>query len=229
MRSLVLILLSTLHLNALASDTLIVGRTADFEVSGKGTAPSWSTVAWQKIEKIDTVTTPYSARFKILYSVKGVYLLFHGTDTKITGDYKEDFSNMFNGDVFEAFFHTDTTVPIYFEYEINQHDKELPILVPNLKGRLTGWRPWHYEGERKTRKAVSIEEENGNMKSWTAEVFIPFLLLDPLPNNRPKPGTIWHANFCRLDYDTGKMIKWAWSPISVSFHEFKKYRPIKFN
>lgn len=217
------------HLYSFGGDTLTIQRVPDFTVNGKGSNPAWSNTLWHKIEKIDTASTSYNSQFKILYSDKGIYLLFHGTDEKITGRYKKDFTNMFHADVFEAFFHTDTSFPIYFEYEINPHNKELPILIPNLKGRLMGWRPWHYEGERRTKKAVSVEKEKGKIKSWTAEVFIPFALLDPLPNNRPRSGTVWHANFCRLDYDSGKMIKWAWSPIAVSFHEYKKYRPIKFN
>jgi hypothetical protein len=27
---------------------------------------------------------------------------------------------------------------------------ELPILIPNFGGQFLGWRPWHYEGMRKT-------------------------------------------------------------------------------
>lgn len=214
---------------ATASDTLLVNTSNDFELDGKGSHVSWQQTGWQEISKIDSHATPYVSRFKILYSDKGIYLLFHGTDNRVTGKYKKDFSNMFNADVFEAFFHPDPSIPLYFEYEINAHNKELPILVPHLPGGVMGWRPWHYEGNRKTRKAVHIEKESGQMKAWTAEVFIPFALLQPLSNNYPKAGAVWMANFCRLDYDTGKMIKWSWAPIAVSFHEYKKYRPIKFN
>lgn len=211
------------------NDTLLVNPTKDFEVDGKGSHANWQLTAWQEIPKIDSNTTLYTSRFKILYSEKGIYLLFHGTDNRTTSKYKKNFSNMFNGDVFEAFFHTDPSMPLYFEYEINPYNKELPILVPHLKGGVMGWRPWHYEGSRKTRKAVNIERESGRMNAWTAEIFLPFALLQPLSNNYPKTGSVWMANFCRLDYDTGKMIKWAWAPIAVSFHEYKKYKPIKFN
>jgi hypothetical protein len=212
-----------------ASDTLIVQKVSDFVPNGKGSHANWELAAWQSIPKIDTNASAYTSRFKILYSEKGIYLLFHGTDYRVTSKYKKDFSNMFNADVFEVFFHPDPSIPLYFEYEINPHNRELPILIPHLKGGVMGWRPWHYEGKRKTRKAVHIERESGKMKAWTAEVFVPYALLQPLSNNYPKAGTVWMANFCRLDYDSGKMIKWSWAPIEVSFHEFKKYRPIKFN
>jgi len=44
----------------------------------------------------------------------------------------------------------------------------------------------------------------------------------------PSSGTTWNANFYRLDYDSGKMIKYSWMPIDHSFHEFEKFKPIKF-
>jgi hypothetical protein len=53
--------------------------------------------------------------------------------------------------------------------------------------------------------------------------------LDLLDNIPPKSGTIWNANFCRLDYDSGNMVKWSWSPtIQNSFHELEKFRSMQF-
>jgi hypothetical protein len=66
------------------------------------------------------------------------------------------------------------------------------------------------------------------IQSWSAELFFPYALLLPLENVPPTPGMCWKANFCRLDYDTGNMIKWSWSPIQTSFHEFQAYRTIEF-
>ena len=38
--------------------------------------------------------------------------------------------------------------------------------MPNLDGKFLGWRPWHYEGDRKTRKATSAV--GGELKSGRA-------------------------------------------------------------
>jgi hypothetical protein len=57
-----------------------------------------------------------------------------------------DFLDLWNEDVVEAFFWTDESNPIYFEYELSPLNYELPILVPNNKGKFLGWLPWHYEG-----------------------------------------------------------------------------------
>ncbi len=72
-------------------------------------------------------------------------------------------------------------------------------------------------------------EVGGSIKTWTAEVFFPYTILGLLTNVPPVSGMIWNANFCRLDYDSGYMIKYSWSPaIQKSFHEIDKFQSIKF-
>ncbi len=182
--------------------------------------------------KLDTGGRNYESRFKILYSTTGIYLFFNGEDSKITTEFDQDFGNLFKGDVFEAFFHTDPTLPLYFEYEVNQLNKELVLIIPNLKNSSYGWIPWHYENERQIKKAVNIVggkmESGSSLSSWSAELFFPYDLFKPLQNVPPASGTVWNANFYRLDYDSGKGIKWAWAPIKKSFHEFEKFPQIKF-
>ncbi len=212
-----------------AGDTLGVKKVSDFSIDGKGTDVNWQQTNWVSLTKLDKGAELYHTQFKILYSPKGVYVLFEGVDKKITSTYMNDFENLFNADVFEVFFHTEPKTPLYFEYEINAYNKELVLLIPNLDKRVMGWIPWHYNGERKVTKQVFVEKRNGEMQKWTAEIFVPFALLSPLGNVPPKTGTLWNANFCRLDYDEGKMIKWAWSPIETSFHEFQKYKTIRFD
>ena len=99
---------------------------------------------------------PYDTRFKMLYSNTGLYFLMDGTDRKLTATMNEDFMDLWNEDVFEVFLWTDERYPVYFEYEISPLNRELPILVPNFGGQFLGWRPWHYEKDRLTRKATSV-------------------------------------------------------------------------
>jgi hypothetical protein len=76
---------------------------------------------------------------------------------------------------------------------------------------------------------VVKEKDAGNLiHSWSAEVFFPYELLSPLPNVPPVPGTVWKANFYRLDYDNNRQQKWAWHPVSRSFHEFQRFGSIQF-
>ena len=210
---------------------LLVKKCDDFNVTGSGDNASWNKTSWIMLKKLDP-GEDYETKFKILYSSTGIYVLFNGVDKKITTTYQNDFEDLFKADVFEVFFHPDIQVPIYLEYEINQLNKELVLLVPNLDGRANGWIPWHYENAKVTKKMVKVTGGKAapgeNIQSWSAEIFFPYRLFNPLGNIPPKSGTTWNANFYRLDYDAGPMIKWSWAPIDKSFHEFKKFGTIRF-
>jgi hypothetical protein len=224
-------------LPAIAADheppTTHVARCQDFEVTGKGDAAAWENAEWTKLTKRPKGKHEYEARFKMLYSKTGVYVLFDGTDRRLTATMKEDFLDLWNEDVFECFFWTDTSHPVYFEYEISPLGYELPILVPNLGGKFLGWRPWHYEGKRKTRKAVSIngglQKSNAEVTGWRAEVFFPYELLAPLQNIPPVKGTKWRANFYRVDYDDDQVTEWDWARVGASFHEYQKFGTLVFD
>ena len=206
--------------------------TDDFEVSDQPNHKVWDKTDWVSLTRRKADGLPYDSRIKTLYSPTGLYVLFDGTDTRLSVTNLADFDNLWEEDVFEVFLWTDETQTVYFEYEISPLSKELPIIVPNFNGKFLGWRPWHYEGPRKTRKATSITGGNSQAgaaaTSWTAEIFIPYKLLEPLQNVPPKPGTKWRANFYRVDYDDKKTTHWSWSPTGPSFHDFKNFGTLVF-
>ncbi len=220
----------------LAQDTprpqLSVRQTADFEVTGTGDNASWRQAEWTVMPRREPRSHDYDTRFKALYSTTGIYVLIDGTDRKLTASMAEDFMDLWNEDVFEVFLWPDERNRIYFEYEISPLNRELPILVPNFGGEFFGWRPWHYEGDRRTRKATSItggrKEPNAAVEGWRAEFFVPYTLLKPLQSVPPRAGTRWRANFYRMDYDGGKRTRWEWAPVGKSFHEIEKFGELLF-
>lgn len=215
-----------------AKPTITVKRTADFLITGKGDDSAWNLTQWVTLNRRESGRLDYSARIKILYSEKGVYVLFDGSDRKLTSTMKEDFLDLWTEDVYECFFWTDEQHPVYFEYEISPLGYELPILVPKLNGKFLGWRPWHYAGDRKVQKKVSASGGSNvsmaEVQGWRAEVFIPFALLSPLQNVPPKSGQQWRANFYRVDYDDGKQTSWDWARVGQSFHDIDNYGKLVF-
>jgi len=209
------------------ASTITVKKTKDFSLTGLADAAAWKTTSFTKLQKKSTTGVNYSTQFKILYSDSGIYCLYICEDSLITSTLREDFADLYNEDVVEAFFWPDEKSVIYFEYELSPWNYELPILVPNNNGKFLGWRPWHYEKERRTRHAASINKQAGKVIGWTAEFFIPYVLLSPLENVPPKAGTKWRANFYRIDYDKGGNY-WTWKPTGLSFHEYKKFGTIIF-
>lgn len=229
-----------------AAPPLTVVKTSDFEIDGKGTAANWNAAAWVPLTQrdpailrknnwqipteTDAIKSPvYRTEFKILYSENGVYCLYRCQDSTITATITEDFSHIYDEDVVEAFFWPDTKMPAYFEYELSPLNVELPILIINNRGHAMGWKPWHYEGTRKTRHAAQVEKNSSGttVTGWTAEFFIPFALLAPLDNVPPQKGTTWRANFYRIDYDR-KPTYTSWQLTRQSYHDYENFGTIRF-
>ena len=209
-----------------------VKKTADFDVTGDGSNPAWGKTKWLDLRKRGGANHDYSTRIKILYSPTGLYTLMEATDKKLTATFDKDFENLWTEDVFEAFLWPEEKDPVYFEYEISPLNRELPIVVPNLEGKFKGWLPWHYDGDRKTRKATSVsdgEKKSGSsISGWKAEVFIPYALMEPMRNATPVSGTKWRANFYRVDHDGGKSTGWDWARVGPSFHDFRNFGTLIF-
>jgi len=208
-------------------DIIHLKKTVDFELTGNGSEPEWSRAESLVIPKRQGAVE-YKTTMKILWSEKGIYLLYDCEDGKISSTLREDFADIYNEDVVEAFFWPEESSVIYLEYELSPHNYELPILVPNYMGKFYGWRPWHYEGDRMTRHKATINKSGDQVTGWTGEIFIPFKLLFPLQNVPPTAGTQWRANFYRIDYDKD-MAEWAWKLTGPSFHEYEKFGKIVFD
>jgi hypothetical protein len=229
---LVTLLLSTCFVGAQHyPEQILVKRTGDFEISGDGKSQAWKTAVWIVLP-ITQGDDSRQTKVKVLYSNTGIYFLFHNEDAFLTASKTTDFERLWLEDVAEVFLWPDTTQTIYFEYEISPLNYELPILIPNLNGKFLGWRPWEYNGERKTKHLTSIEggerKTGSKIIAWYAEFFIPYKLMDPLNNISPRKGTIWKANLYRVDYDNNKTIEWSWKKTETTFHEFKKFGKMIF-
>lgn len=222
-----LILSTALHAQSADTMTWIGKRTKDFRVTGDGSNANWNSADWLPLPERNSSNLLYQTQIKLLYSDSGIYCLYKCDDKKITATLKEDFLDLWNEDVVEAFFWPDETTPLYFEYELSPLNYELPILVPNFKGNFLGWRPWHYEGNRKTQHGTHVVMTDNSVTSWTAEFFIPYRLLKPLQNVPPKKGGKWRANFYRIDYDNGSA-EWSWQAVRTNFHDYERFGTIVF-
>jgi hypothetical protein len=207
-------------------DSVIINRCNDFKITGNGSSDAWANTEWINLAQQETKASTYNTKVKVLYSEKGIYFLFNCEDKKLTSVIKADYQNLWEEDVVEVFLWTDENFPVYFEYELSPFNYELPIMVPNNKGKFLGWLPWHYEGERKTLHATNVTGGNlvsgGAITGWTAEFFIPYKLLTPLSNVPPEAGTKWRANMYRIDYDNGET-SFAWQKTAETFHEYNKF------
>ncbi len=221
----------------------VVKATADFEITGDGKHEAWTKTEWQSLYRRNGAGLPLleeaanKTRMKLLYSAKGLYVLFEGADAKLTASIDRDFANLWEEDCFELFLWPDEKQPSYFEYEISPLNHELPLLISSQDGQRRRWQPWYFdqdggEATRKVRRATSTtggEKKSGStITGWQAELFIPYGMLQPLPNVPPKPGTHWRANFYRVDHDDKQTTGWSWVPVRGSFHDLEKFGTLAF-
>jgi len=211
---------------------MTVRKTNDFQLTGNGDAPEWQPAQWQPLTRVNG-DAPYAARAKVIYSDSGIYFLVECEDRHLTCTMTEDFDDIYTEDVVEVFLWPRQDEPFYFEYEISPLGVELPILVGNHEGLgFMGWRPWKYDGDRKTRKATAVhggeKKSMAAVQAWTAEFFIPFALLKGLGGVPPKAGDKWRANIFRIDYDNG-VTQWCWEPrTGTNFHNFRQFGTFLF-
>jgi len=206
--------------------SLLIRKCPDFQISGDGSSDSWNRTEWINLIQREKTDADYETMVKVLYSETGIYFLFDCKDKVLTSTFNADNMDLWKEDVVEVFFWTDETFPVYFEYELSPMNYELPIMVPNYKGKFLGWLPWHYEGDRLTihKTSVSGGEKTGGstINGWMAEFFIPFKLLAPLNNVPPVSGTKWRANMYRIDHDSGQK-SFYWQKTNTNFHEYNSF------
>ncbi|WP_228450902.1 carbohydrate-binding family 9-like protein [Chryseolinea soli] len=225
--SLMVLLLVSRSLAQDPYETIHIKPTKDFEITGAGDAAAWKDADWLTLTQ-RTGNKSYATKAKLLYSDKGIYVLFHCDDEKISATNTEDFADLWKEDVMEVFFWTDESSPLYFEYEISPLNRELALLIPNFDGTFLGWRPWHYEGDRKIKHLVTTAKgATGNVTSWTAEIFVPYKLLQPLQHVPPQKGTRWRMNMYRVDFDDGRSA-WSWNKVKTNFHDYKNFGVMLF-
>lgn len=206
--------------------TIQVKKCADFTVTGDGSAKAWQTTEWIRLTPQEQGITGYETRVKVLYSEAGLYFLYSCQDEKLTATMHDDNMNLWEEDVVELFLWPAEDFPVYFEYEISPLDFELPIIVPNYKGKFLGWLPWNYAGDKRVIHATSAtggpKKSGSQVTAWTAEFFIPYKLLTPLPNVPPAPGARWRANMYRIDYDK-TATHFSWQKTNRTFHDYNSF------
>lgn len=212
---------------------LQVKKSKDFQITGDGSSKEWELANWVLLNKINSEGDNYQSKFKIMYSEQGIYLLFNGEDNKLTTKDYKDMDHLWFGDVFEAFFYPDPKKSTYFEFQVNPFGKQLLLTISKSNNGVS-WIPFNrsnrdYYGTLSKAKIIKSATGHKTKLLWQTEVFISYRSLELLPKTPPRSGDVWKANFYRLDYDTGQMGKWSWSPtIEESFHELDHFGSIQF-
>lgn len=215
-------------------EAAIIRKSADFALSGDGSAVNWSRTDWIDLQPQSDNHSSYATKAKILYSNTGIYFLFFCQDDHLTATMQESLLDLWKEDVVEFFLWPDESERYYFEYEISPLNFELPLLIGNGPNGYSAWIPFHYGKTAGTKHQVSIkkrakdqQEGASDIYSWTAEIFLPYTMLGLLNAVPPVSGTRWRGNLYRVDYDHGEA-NWSWKATQGNFHELDKFGVFQF-
>lgn len=126
---------------------------------------------------------------------------------------------LYQEEVVEVFIDPFGDLECYFEIEVNPLNTLLDLMLRRV---VKGWRKelaWQCEG-LETSACVGAT-------GWTAALAIPFASLVSQP---PSPGSIWRANFLRIDRPPGFPRELsAWSPtLRNTFHDPDRFGYLEF-
>lgn len=149
------------------------------------------------------------------------HVLFEMEDRQPWATLTERDGPLWTEEVVEVFVDPFGDLESYFEVEINPLGTVVDLV---LRRTASGWRKdfgWQAEGLVGTARRTD--------DGWTAELAIPFAAIGDAP---PVPGTIWRANFLRIDRPGGVGTEAelsAWSPTGLrNFHRPEFFGTVEF-
>lgn len=173
---------------------------------------------------VDTVTggpPAQATHFRVAWDTREWRLLFDCEDTRPWATLRERDAALWTEEVVEVFVDPVGDGASYFELEINPLGAVCDLVLRRIR---SGWRKdfaWRVDG---LRSHVRV-----SAGGWAAELALPFasLVADP-----PTPGSIWRANFLRIDRPGGggsEAELSAWSPTGVrNFHRVASFGHMEF-
>ena len=203
---------------------------------------NWDKAAWKKIKSVKIENYMGNipefrpiAEAKMMYDNENIYVIFRVKDHYVRSVVQEYNGNVSGDACVEFFFSPDSKLPgSYFNLEINAGGTPLMFYVPIAKA---GYNKLDPEDIKKVEIAHSlpkvVDPEITEPVTWTIEYRVPLSMLEKFSNvTRPKPGTVWRANFYKTaskNTANTHYITWAFvdNP-KPDFHLPKFFGTLKF-
>ena len=171
------------------------------------------------VENISGAAPQQPTSVTVAHTGTHLHVGFQCTDTRPWATLTAHDAPLYTEETVEVFIDPFGDLQCYFEIEVNPLNAVLDLMLRRV-GR--GWQKtprWHCDGLA-TQVAIAPP-------GWSAELAIPFASLGAAP---PAPGTVWRANFLRIDRPEGQPRELsAWSPTGVNtFHAAGRFGFIEF-
>ena len=202
----------------------LVCRRADLaDVSADPAAPGWRDIAPVTFQEARAGTAPaQGTEVRSAWTDSDWRILFVCKDRDPWATLTERDAPLFQEETVEVFLDSVADLGTYYEIEINPIGTILDIVFRRSRSGYKGDWAWNCAGLRSAARLVP--------EGWAAELAIPFA---EVATGTPRTGTIWRANFCRIDRPSrdGSLPRElsAWSPpLRETFHTPERFGFIEF-
>jgi hypothetical protein len=181
--------------------------------------PAESRITVQLAENLTGAPPRQATRVSVARSQGHLHLEFECEDAQPWATITRRDGPLYQEEVVEVFLDPFGDLECYFEIEVNPLNAVLDLMLRRV-GK--GWRKefaWKCEGLETTASITGT--------GWTAGIAIPF---DSLSTRVPPPGSVWRANFLRIDRPAGFPRELsAWSPtMRNTFHDPARFGYLEF-
>jgi hypothetical protein len=171
-------------------------------------------VTVELVENLSAAPPRQATRVSVGRTAAYLHLRFQCEDSLPWATISRRNGPLYEEETVEFFFDPFGDLACYFEIEVNPLNTVLDLMLRRV-GR--GWRrdfEWNCEGL----ETSVVRSRTG----WTARLAIPFASVVATP---PGPGTVWRANFFRIDRPPGTPRELsAWSPTRRdTFHDCARF------
>ena len=175
--------------------------------------------------------SPLAGSVRALWDDENLYLGFYFQDSDVWAAFDKHDDKLWTQEVAEAFIDADGDGKTYIELQVSPKNITFDSWLPAYRQNDNAWdapmtTAVHVDG--------TLNQREDDDRSWSVELKLPLAAargrMEAMSGVPPVVGTIWRANFFRMDLPKDKsIVASAWSPPLVGdFHALDKFGELVF-
>lgn len=199
------------------------------QIDGRLDKPVWTNAQGFSLQHNDGGAPTHATTVRTLWDARFIYFGFHCQDPQPSATMtRRDDPLWREGNVVEMFIDPAGRGESLFEFQVNPLNALIDLFYESID------QPWQQAcawDAKPIHTGVQHLRDGQQIIGWTAEIAIGLNNFHTAENLPPKPGDVWHANFCR--YDSGDAVPntqqlQAWSPTGGAFAQPEKFGRLIF-
>lgn len=221
--------------------------TSPVVVDGRADEPAWAAAPWTAefvdIEGVHKPRPYLRTRAKMTWDDEALYVYAEMDEPDVWATLRARNSIVYRDNDFEVFVDPDGDGRNYYELEVNALNTVLELTL-NKPYREGGNYTFETHAVRTATRVDGTLNEPGDVdRGWSAEIALPWSVMERYGGGRPNVGDAWRVNFSRVQWRhrvvDGAYVKvpkeeraeenWVWSPTSVvDMHRPERWGVVRF-